>query len=251
MLHQFAIVEPYIDQHIELIRANNKGRTIEWIMKEHKRLFIDWLRDLDLPEGQTTDEITMKRLACGPSTTVNSWQGYDINGYSFSTRARDNKTCTQNSGVRVEAIDETGEKQSYFGFIEEIWEIDYGHTMQFPIFKCQWVKYPNGVNVDKFGLTVVDLANVGHKDDPWVLANRVAQVFYVKDPSNLKKDIVLPGKQKILGVDGVEDVEDYNQYDSMPLYSQFVQKIKNVETSTQKTVKPYMRTDGVGKNVKG
>nr|XP_015637476.1 uncharacterized protein LOC107280832 [Oryza sativa Japonica Group] len=216
VLHQFAIVEPYIDQHIELIRANNKGRTTEWIMKEHKRLFIDWLRDLDLPEGQTTDEITMKRLACGPSTTVNSWQGYDINVYSFSTRARDNKTCTQNSGVRVE-----------------------------------WVKYPNGVNVDKFGLTVVDLASVGHKDDPWVLANRVAQVFYVKDPSILKKDIVLPGKQKILGVDGVEDVEDYNQYDSMPLYSQFVQKIKNVETSTQKIVKPYMRTDGVGKNVKG
>nr|ABB47286.2 transposon protein, putative, CACTA, En/Spm sub-class [Oryza sativa Japonica Group] len=73
VLHQFAIVEPYIDQHIEQIRANNKGRTTEWIMKEHKRLFIDWLRDLDLPEGQTTDEITMKRLACGPSTTVNSW----------------------------------------------------------------------------------------------------------------------------------------------------------------------------------
>ena len=124
VLHQFAIVEPYIDQHIELIRANNKGRTTEWIMKEHKRLFIDWLRNLDLPKGQTTDEITMKRLACGPSTTVNSWQGYDINVYSFSTRARDNKTCTQNNGVRVEAIDSPGEKQSYFGFIEEIWEID-------------------------------------------------------------------------------------------------------------------------------
>nr|AAM92812.1 putative transposon protein [Oryza sativa Japonica Group] len=226
VLHQFVIVEPYIDQHIELIRANNKGRTTEWIMKEHEHLFTDWLRDLDLPEGQTTDEMTMKRLACGPSTIVNSWQGYDINRYLFSTRAQDNKTCMQNSGVRVEAIDEAGEKQSYFGFMEEICEIDYGHTMQFSIFKCQW-------------------------DDPWVLANRVAQVFYVKDPSNLKKDIVLPGKQKILGVDGVEDVEDYNQYDSMPLYSQFVQKIKNVETSTQKIVKPYMRTDGVGKNVKG
>jgi hypothetical protein len=91
----------------------------------------------------------------------------------------------------------------------------------------------------------------GHKDDPWVLANRVAQVFYLKDPSNLKKDIMLPGKQKILGVDGVEDVEDYNQYDSMPLYNQFVQKIKQVEASNQKTMKPYMRTDGVDKNVKG
>ncbi len=123
-LHQFAIVEPYTDQHIKLLRATNKGHTTEWIMKENKSLFIDWLRDLDLPDGQTTDEITMKRLACGPSTTVNSCEGYDINGYSFSTRARDSKTLTENSGVRVEAIDSPGEKQSYFGFIEEIWEID-------------------------------------------------------------------------------------------------------------------------------
>jgi hypothetical protein len=61
-----------------------------------------------------------------------------------------------------------------------------------------------------FGLTVVDLTSVGHKDDPWVLTNRMAQVFYEKDPSNLKKTIVLPGKQKILGVDGVEDIENYN-----------------------------------------
>ena len=112
-----------------------------------------------------------------------------------------------------------GEKQSYFGFIEEIWEIDYGLTMQFLIFKCQWVKYPNRVSIDKFGITIVDLANVGHKDDPWVLANRVAHVFYVTDLANLKKEIVLSGKQKICGVDGVEDVEDYNQYDSMSLYT--------------------------------
>jgi hypothetical protein len=35
------------------------------------------------------------------------------------------------------------------------------------------------VNVDNYGLTLVDLKNLGHKDDPWVLADRVAQVFYV------------------------------------------------------------------------
>jgi hypothetical protein len=88
-----------------------------------------------------------------------------------------------------------------------------------PIFKCQWVKYLNGVNVDKFGLTVVDLANVGHKDDTWVLANRVAQVFYVKDPSNLKKEIVLPGKQQILGVALLPKMLKITPTpDSMPLY---------------------------------
>jgi hypothetical protein len=34
---------------------------------------------------------------------------------------------SQNSGVRCEAIDdETDETNTYFGFIEDIWELDYG-----------------------------------------------------------------------------------------------------------------------------
>jgi hypothetical protein len=33
--------------------------------------------------------------------------------------------------------------------------------------------------VGNYGLTLVDLKNEGHKDDPWVLANRVAKVFNV------------------------------------------------------------------------
>jgi hypothetical protein len=43
-----------------------------------------------------------------------------------------------------------------------------------PVFRCQWIKHPNGVNVDNYGLTLIDLNNLGHKDDPWVLADRVA-----------------------------------------------------------------------------
>jgi predicted oxidoreductase len=60
------------------------------------------------------------------------------------------------------------------------------------------------VNVDNYGLTLVDLNNLGHKDDPWVLADHVAQVFYVLDPET-EKHIVISGKQKIVGVDNVED----------------------------------------------
>jgi hypothetical protein len=41
---------------------------------------------------------------------------------------------SQNSGVRYEAIvDETGEISTYFGFIQDIWELDYG-TFQILIF---------------------------------------------------------------------------------------------------------------------
>jgi hypothetical protein len=47
------------------------------------------------------------------------------------------------------------------------------------VFKCQWVKHPNGVSVDIYEITLVDMKNLGHKDDPWVLVDRVTQVFYV------------------------------------------------------------------------
>jgi hypothetical protein len=63
------------------------------------------------------------------------------------------------------------------------------------------------VNVDNYGLTHVDLKNLGHKDDPWILANRVAQVFYVLD-TETGKHIVVSGKQKIIGVDNVEDNDE-------------------------------------------
>jgi hypothetical protein len=49
------------------------------------------------------------------------------------------------------------------------------------------------VNVDNYHLTLVDLKNAGHQDDPWVLADHVARVFYVL---NLEtgKHVVVSGK---------------------------------------------------------
>jgi len=45
-----------------------------------------------------------------------------------------------------------------------------------------------GVTVDKeYGMTTVDLNNVGYKDEPFVLAADVSQVFYVKDMSTKPK----------------------------------------------------------------
>jgi hypothetical protein len=63
-------------------------------------------------------------------------------------------------------------------------------------------------------MTKVDLNNLGYRDEPFVLANDVAQVFYVKDmstkprkrknkPTNTsydepKRHIVLSGKRNIV-----------------------------------------------------
>ena len=54
------------------------------------------------------------------------YQGYEINGYTFYTIAQDEKSTNQNSGVRIDAIGNDGNKDNYFAVIEEIWELDYG-----------------------------------------------------------------------------------------------------------------------------
>jgi hypothetical protein len=60
-------------------------------------------------------------------------------------------------------------------------------SVQIPTFKCQWVKHPQGVEIDDCGFTIVDLRNVGHKDKPWVLAATIAHVFFILDPKDEKK----------------------------------------------------------------
>jgi hypothetical protein len=39
------------------------------------------------------------------------------------------------------------------------------------------MKHPQGVEIDDYGFTIIDLTNVGHKDEPWVLAATVAKCF--------------------------------------------------------------------------
>jgi hypothetical protein len=53
---------------------------------------------------------------------------------------------------------------------------------------------PKGVEFDGYGLTIVDLNNVGYKDDSWILASQVAQVLYVADLVKKTKHVVVPRK---------------------------------------------------------
>ena len=84
---------------------------------------------------------------------IHAHKSYDNNGYTFSTRAQDNKSVNQNSGVRIDAYDCDGNKETYYGFIEEIWELEYGENLKVPLFRCQWFTLPNGAKIDKYGMT--------------------------------------------------------------------------------------------------
>jgi Domain of unknown function (DUF4216) len=257
VLQQLQMVAPYIDEHLDVIRAESNGRTEDWIMRQHRRRFTAWFKELNLPDGETNDEKILQRLSQGPSSQVTSWQAYEINGYTFYTNAKDRKSVNQNSGVRIDAIDAADVTTTYFGLIEDIWELDYGLRIQFPVLRCQWVKHPQGVECDNYGFTLVDLSNVGYKDDPWVLASRVAQVFYVPDPyselfhKRKTKHVVISGKQRIICVDGVEDVEEHNQYEEINLFTDFPRKIKTVESRLPKEICPWERRDIPGKIVTG
>jgi hypothetical protein len=44
-------------------------------------------------------------------------------------------------------------------------------------------------------------------------------VFYIFDPKDEKKHIIIPGKQKVIGVN-MEDEEEYNQFDEFPFFIQ-------------------------------
>jgi hypothetical protein len=163
---------------------------------------------------------------------------------------------SQNSGVRCEAIDdETGEIITYFGFIEDIWELDYG-TFQISVFQCQWVEDKH-VTVDNYGVRVLDLSKVGYKDDPWILANRDAQIFYAeqiisnneKKSTDKSKHVVFPGKQQAIGVDGVSDLEDFNQFNDMSLFIDHPTKIRNVERSIPRNSMPWVCHDGQGRTI--
>jgi hypothetical protein len=99
------------------------------------------------------------------------------------------------------------------------------------------------MNVDNYRLTLVDLKNLCHKDNSWVLADRVAQVFYVLDPET-EKHIVVSKKQKIIRVDNVEDNdENVNQFKEIPLFTNPM-NIKHIEKDFDKNLLLYMRKGG-------
>ena len=82
-LQHLTIMTHLVNEHLSMIRVESNGCSDDWIMREHKRRLTAWLNDLDLPDGDTIHEQTIKRLAAGTSSKITSWQGYDISGYLF------------------------------------------------------------------------------------------------------------------------------------------------------------------------
>ncbi|XP_015694618.1 uncharacterized protein LOC102699601 [Oryza brachyantha] len=200
VLQHMAEVTPYFEEHLEKVQLENMGRSDTWINREHSTRFIEWFKNRIARLTDGPSEL-LQRLARGPCWDVDTWQGYDINGYTFYTTTQDEKSTVQNSSIRIDAYQDQSGSNICYGRIQQIWELNYVN-FKVSLFRCTWVNIRTGVKVDKEGFTLIDLAKIGYVDEPFVLAKQVQQIFYVQDPAN---------KRRIVGVDNVVDEEEYNK----------------------------------------
>nr|XP_017233077.1 PREDICTED: uncharacterized protein LOC108207129 [Daucus carota subsp. sativus] len=197
-------VHPYIMMHKEYIEHIYGGRnkSIQWLIGEHNRLFADWFQQKvndEIENGEIVSQ-AIRWLACKPSFTVLSFEGYLVDGVRYFTKDRDNARVVQNSGVSLVAktvqvssakdLNPVESDMTFYGRIEEIWELDY-HAFKAPLFLCRWADSDKGVKIDDLGFTLVDLSRQGHKNDKYVSVDQVKQIFYVEDPVDSTWSVVL------------------------------------------------------------
>ncbi|KAL2942741.1 Ribosomal RNA small subunit methyltransferase H [Bienertia sinuspersici] len=192
-------VAPYPDQHIAYLRKQHRKASQKSILDEHTKLFSTWFKNHVLGQSKDSSHQVSNRLrslAFGAEFSASFYSGYVINGGTFYTRSQDKISTMPNSGVSVEAsaIHFASPKDKrlvcgkmrYYRVIEKICELVYS-SFTIPVFKCIWVDNNTGVEHDALSWsTIVNFDKEGHKEDPYILANQLNQVFYVTNPTDKK-----------------------------------------------------------------
>src|SRR3954469_8742197 len=103
---------------------------------------------MDFPEGRL-----LYALSHGPSPNLETFQAYDINGFTFYTEEKDKSSAYQNSGVTMVSSIGKG-KLRYYGWIEEIWELHYSGEMVL-MFHVKWARRSTVLKENKYFTTMV------------------------------------------------------------------------------------------------
>jgi hypothetical protein len=107
------VLRPYVEKHLQDLHERIQDEAL--IMKQHKLHFTAWSKNLSIHVRETPEENMIYLLVFGPHNLVKSWQAYDINRFTFYTKAKDGRRQCQNSGVRVDAEDRTRQKMIIIG----------------------------------------------------------------------------------------------------------------------------------------
>ena len=130
VLQNLTVVAPFVHEYIAMLHEVNQSKSDEWVFTEHNKMFATWFKERVKQDrgGENIDQV-VEHLAYGPVHVVSTYQGFNINGYTFYTKKQDDKNTLQNSGVTLIAT--TTEfsksnndarsriaKDSYYGIIQ-------------------------------------------------------------------------------------------------------------------------------------
>ncbi|GJU28925.1 hypothetical protein Tco_1172514 [Tanacetum coccineum] len=168
---------------IDTYRAKFK---IEFPNKDMKEEFPGWFgkqirqRHVDNDPG-VNESSELFALACGPSQTPISVNSCVVNGVRFVVHSRDERRTTQNSGICSPGPD----GEMYYGQLEQILEFSY-LSFKTVLFRVKWFDTSNeGRKVKRFvirnNMTQIWANGKSFKDDQYIPATQVKQVFYLED----------------------------------------------------------------------
>jgi hypothetical protein len=84
VLQSSTLVAPYITKHKNIVRSQHLTQSDSWITHKHMATFGGWLRTHLINNNIVGDQLYL--LARSPSSTIFTFQGYEINGI-HSTRS--------------------------------------------------------------------------------------------------------------------------------------------------------------------
>ncbi|CAL2228476.1 unnamed protein product [Prunus armeniaca] len=170
----------YLDEHEEMMKREHPSHLCA---NKHCELFPQWFLDYLKSSNSPIYSDELYNLAFGP-IRAELFLGCHINGVKFLGTARDDKLCTQNSGVHVPGGGESTDID-FYGKLTTVVQLLYKDRYQVIMFKCRWFDTnPNrlgSVKIDH-GLLAVNINRTWYDDDPYILANMATQIVYLDDP---------------------------------------------------------------------
>ncbi|XP_073133636.1 uncharacterized protein [Henckelia pumila] len=184
-------LKSYVSIYEDQMRAEIPGISRQDLDSNIQANFFGWfksyIRDSER-EGEFIAEL-IKQIALGPMRKVNTYRGYCINGFKFYTVHDTTFKATDNSGVQIHGHSSDGVETEYYGFIEEIIEVEYPGLplKQTTIFKCFWYNpHPRlGTRVHgKYKIVEVNRTRHLPTNEPFVFATQASQVVLLQYPTS-------------------------------------------------------------------
>ncbi|CAL8112630.1 unnamed protein product [Prunus armeniaca] len=170
----------YLYEHEDMMKREHPSHLVA---QKHRELFPQWFLDSLKSSNSPTYSDELYNLAFGP-IRAELFSGCNVNGVKFLGVARDDKLCTQNSGVHVPGGGESTDID-FYGKLTIVVQLLYKDRYQVIMFKCRWFdtnpNRPGSVKIDH-GLLSVNMTRTWYDDDPYILANMATQIVYLDDP---------------------------------------------------------------------